>query len=58
MRYIIIVEVTPAELQRKVNAALTGGYTPQGGVSVGPSDLPTGIGVVYAQAMVKNVDNA
>ena len=55
MHYVILEEETPADLQREVNRAIKHGYTPQGGVSVGPSDLFSG-GVSYAQAMVRQDD--
>ena len=53
--YVILEEETPADLQREVNRAIKHGYAPQGGVSVGPSDLFKG-GVSYAQAMVRQDD--
>ena len=55
MKYIILEEPTPTELQRKVNEALQSGYILQGGVCVGPSKLWDGI--CYVQALIYDSDS-
>lgn len=53
MRYCIIVEKTAADLSRKVNAAISEGWKPQGGVSIG--SVAMGTAPMFAQALVHEV---
>lgn len=55
MQYNVIRSMDDSDLIRKVNAAITEGWIPQGGVTI--ASFMTVRDIIYFQAMVKPLDN-